>query len=119
MKVIQRTRREVYQRWISALRSGKYKQERGRLKVTNYHNEVERFCCLGVLCDLASKDGGPEWDGENYMREYSSLPPKIKDWMKLTEFQVYKLIFLNDQDELDFKGIALYIEKHILPKIKD
>lgn len=34
------------QRWANALRSGKYFQGRGRLRVGN------TFCCLGVLCDI-------------------------------------------------------------------
>lgn len=33
--------------WVNALRSGEYKQGRGRLRTEN--NE---FCCLGVLCNL-------------------------------------------------------------------
>lgn len=35
------------QEWITALRSGDYKQGKGGLKST-----TNSFCCLGVLCDL-------------------------------------------------------------------
>lgn len=44
-------------RWIVALRSEEYKQGRKKLKVG------DRFCCLGVLCDL-SKVG--EWRDSPY-----------------------------------------------------
>jgi hypothetical protein len=54
--VITRTRDEVIKLWIKALRSGKYKQTIGSLR------NSKGFCCLGVLCDLASKDGGPKWE---------------------------------------------------------
>lgn len=47
-KIVRRTRRQVYDLWIKALRSGEYKQGRNRLK------RRDRFCCAGVLCDLAA-----------------------------------------------------------------
>jgi len=34
------------QKWVRALRSGKYKQASGQLKTE------DGFCCLGVLCDV-------------------------------------------------------------------
>jgi len=34
------------QKWIEALRSGKYKQTRAKLR------RQTGYCCLGVLCDL-------------------------------------------------------------------
>lgn len=34
-------------KWIAALRSGKYKQGRGQLRSLN-----NNYCCLGVLCDV-------------------------------------------------------------------
>lgn len=46
-------REDIKARWLSALRSGKYKQGRDVL-----HNKTtDTFCCLGVLCDLAAQDG--------------------------------------------------------------
>lgn len=45
---------EVAQRWIKALRSGKYKQGSKALK---YHDKgVTRHCCLGVLCELYQQE---------------------------------------------------------------
>jgi hypothetical protein len=43
---------EIKQAWVKALRSGEYTQGLQQLK-TN----TDRFCCLGVLCDLACKAG--------------------------------------------------------------
>lgn len=39
--------------WVSALRSGKYQQGKGYLRLTD-----NRFCCLGVACDLL----GVKWN---------------------------------------------------------
>ena len=38
------------QKWVRALRSGKYEQATGALR-----NE-DGFCCLGVLCDVYDPD---------------------------------------------------------------
>lgn len=43
--------KEIGERWIAALRSGEYQQGQSYLNVNG------KFCCLGVLCDLAVKEG--------------------------------------------------------------
>lgn len=48
-------KKAIKKRWLEALRSGEYKQGRNYLKATD-KNGVDRFCCLGVLCDLYVKD---------------------------------------------------------------
>ena len=52
MKPVKKMKPEVKAKWIAALRSGKYKQGKKFL-----NKEGTRFCCLGVLCDLAFQDG--------------------------------------------------------------
>lgn len=37
---------EIKTKWLEALRSGKYKQGKNFLRIE------DRFCCLGVLCDI-------------------------------------------------------------------
>lgn len=39
-------------KWLNALESGEYQQGRGKLRTKD-----NKFCCLGVLCDLAVKEG--------------------------------------------------------------
>lgn len=43
---------ELKEKWVAALRSGKYKQ--GKKVLRTYENT---FCCLGVLCDIANPNG--------------------------------------------------------------
>ena len=45
-------KKEIKEKWLEALRSGKYQQGRMRLR-----NSREEFCCLGVLVDIVH----PEW----------------------------------------------------------
>ena len=42
----------IKEQWIQTLRSGKYEQGRGQLRSGN-----DKFCNLGVLCDLVDPDG--------------------------------------------------------------
>jgi hypothetical protein len=45
---------QLVKKWISALRSGKYKQAHGALKGR------DGYCCLGVLCVVAGIEIGPD-----------------------------------------------------------
>lgn len=51
---------EIKERWIGALRSGEYKQAKKQLR---FH---DHYCCLGVLCDLHSKETGTKWHRGSY-----------------------------------------------------
>ena len=43
-------------KWVAALRSGEYRQGRGWLHL--HTPEDDSYCCLGVACDLYSKETG-------------------------------------------------------------
>lgn len=76
---------EVKAQWLTALRSGEYAQGSGSL------NEDGKFCCLGVLCDLAERDGVVErvkvWDsgvfGYTARKVTGVLPWEVRDWSGL------------------------------------
>lgn len=40
-------KKDIADKWVAALRSGKYKQGKGTLR-----DSGNNFCCLGVLCDI-------------------------------------------------------------------
>lgn len=69
----------IRQKWIDALRSGEYKQGKGRLR-----NSENEFCCLGVLCDLAAKEGVVKevagFDEFYYDGGSLTPPPSVKEW---------------------------------------
>lgn len=48
---------EVKEIWLEALRSGLYQQGRSLLKYKNNRSGEMFYCCLGVLSDLAEKQG--------------------------------------------------------------
>jgi len=119
----------VKQKWITALRSGEYKQTGGRLR------KGDCYCCLGVLTDLYDKDiqnDCHEWYEEDGHYGYASdggivqatLPESVMKWADLTECNptvleermgqpVTSLAYLNDNEELDFNQLADIIEAQL------
>jgi len=100
---------EIKQKWLEALRSGRYAQGQGILRNTN--NE---YCCLGVLCDLvAPLDWVPDI-GIYRMKGHSGLlPAGIGIAAGLSVRGANKLIDLNDKDKKSFVEIANYIEANL------
>ncbi len=74
---------EIKKRWIAAIRSGEYEQGRGRLK------RGDKFCCLGILCDLYLKERGKTWataqdTGAGVCGGQTAyLPLEVMDWAGL------------------------------------
>lgn len=100
--------------WVEALRSGEYKQGRRALRMG------DRFCCLGVACDLYRKhEGGPEWSNpfyngsRDYMSHGGDLPKAVINWLGIRHADgsngLVSLANLNDRGNT-FKEIAGIIE---------
>ena len=71
-------RPEVKAKWVAALRSGDYKQGRNALRTHDDH-----FCCLGVLCDLAVKEGAvpvPTFESPYWRYDGISEVPPLAVW---------------------------------------
>lgn len=126
------TPKEVRKLWVEALESGDYKKGVGWLRTID-RDGTDRFCCLGVLCDLASKHGVAT--GEELMDsgvrcfKYSSpidcgdnarrvAPNCVKDWAGLWtpggEFRNYdmqdgSLWCVNDHSD-DFTNVIEIIK---------
>lgn len=107
--------------WIKALRSGKYKQGRGMLRTRE-----NTFCCLGVLCDLRSRQlRRSPWKQNDhgywsYGQRYNDavLTPAVMRWagLKSTDPVINAELSLsgyNDSRKYGFKQIARLIEKHL------
>jgi len=122
-------KKEIAERWVSALRSGEYKQ--GRL----YLKSERGYCCLGVLCDILGvewaiddrkiesytvyevKDGKDGKDGKiistlpkEIMKKIGWSFSSIKDRLGYVGNQ-FSLTALNDTGK-SFDEIANVIEKH-------
>lgn len=115
---------DIKAQWVAALRSGEYKKANSRLRRDN------RFCCLGVLCDLHAKahpeQGGwkPEPDARHLFRysgDAADLPTPVMAWAGLTRRDpivhnssggMTSLANMNDAG-MTFKEIADIIERQL------
>lgn len=95
--------------WVRALRSGKYGWGTRSLRP-----EENKFCCLGVLCEVAVKHGIIK----SYNHSSGTLVeyPKVMKWVGLEDnggdFRNDSLLSLNDDASRNpFKKIADLIER--------
>ena len=97
---------EVKAKWLAALRSKKYEQARGALRIG------DRFCCWGVLCDIHAKETGESWLEGAYFGASLVIPNEVKVWAGLEDYNALNLIQHND-DGKTFPAIADLIEAHL------
>jgi hypothetical protein len=116
---------DIKERWIKALRSGKYEQDQGFLRTP------DGYCCLGVLSDLYAKDNDLKWLRANWVYRLEGsdndtwLTSHIVAWAKLnskilvekaTGYEIivdqYDLAKMND-DDVSFSEIADVIEEFL------
>jgi hypothetical protein len=122
MALVFRTPKEVYVKWLHALRSGKYKQGFETLRTKSTCGVS--YCCLGVLQDLCVKDGGSKWDEktENFLDRsiplsFDSQPTdNILEYLNLETQHIDRLIIMNDEYNNTFHEIADYIEYIVMPQ---
>jgi hypothetical protein len=117
----------IKEKWLSALRSGKYKQGKEALRT-----KKNKFCCLGVLCDVYRKETKlGKWDKNPFFSNFAFintkknnqtfnslgiLPISVMDWAGLKNVNptIYgndTLSKLNDNGST-FQEIADIIEKN-------
>lgn len=109
--------------WVAALRSGEYKQ--GFNTLHSITDEGERFCCLGVACDLfrdeLSLTKKQEQDVYMYNGDDATLPLSVVSLLNLNGENAYwgtnvedndkSLVAWNDVKKKSFKQIAALIER--------
>jgi len=106
--------KEVKQKWIKALRSGRYKQTQGVLR-EKCNNDKDSFCCLGVLCNVLNRrKWKKDYNGYYSYDSYEDVVPlDVRKEIGLTESKQNKFLSLNDEENYNFKQIADYIEKKL------
>lgn len=112
--------------WVDALRGGQYEQGRGLLRT-----QGGKYCCLGVLADIAGASWQPmpasETDGLNPSYGLllldsdmtppivitTSLPSWLRDKYGLGFGEASSLMDLNDHHGYTFDEIADHIEENL------
>jgi hypothetical protein len=103
---------DIKEKWVAALRSGKYNQGRAYLK-----DAAGNYCCLGVLCDILPGGKWRKQEGRAFsiyidnIGEVNtrSLNLSLLSQIDLPDWEQHQLIGMNDTGR-EFKAIADYIE---------
>lgn len=114
-------KKNIATKWMKALRSGKYRQGKNYLA-----NAKGEYCCLGVLCDLAEKEGvvtstknrRPVYEVIQYGEEIYFLPEKVMEWAGIKhqcgEYSTgHQHLAGHNDNGNTFKQIADIIEAHV------
>lgn len=105
---------EIKEKWLKALRSGKYQQGKNYLYIDGC------YCCLGVLCDLVDPEGWVEGERPLHQHlkiylhdDFDTLPStKMLEKVDLSLYDAQKLSSFND-DGKKFDYIADYIQNNL------
>lgn len=97
---------ENKQKWIEALRSGKYSQTQRVLR--RDEDDSQSYCCLGVFCDLVAPD---KWVSVASRAGYS-FNNIFDSFKSQNSTLVLDLIRMNDVEDKNFAEIADYVEQY-------
>lgn len=105
-----RLNRAQFNKWLRALRSGKYHQTQERLE------DIHGYCCLGVACKVIIPKKKQEigWDG--LLGETPNEQKHAPNWLKEIDYDFavktgVALTDLNDDCNYTFEQIADVLDK--------
>lgn len=105
------------QKWVKALRSGKYRK--GTHKLRSTVNRRHYYCAIGVAVHVALKSGVKIPAEEYFIWGQGSCPRAVQEWLGYTgnggKFLLLNgesIAALNDGTRSTFKRIAKEIEAH-------
>ena len=92
--------------WVQALRSGRYKQARGRIRESSrFPWPRNSFCAMGVLYDVYLRSCGDKWPKATLGR----APTDVREWAGVSRRLEETVVMHNDQGT-SFRDIASLIE---------
>lgn len=111
---------EIKQKWLEALRSGDYEQGKSYLHRIDEEG-VDRYCCLGVLCNVLGVERELVGPNEEMSRQahYTydgrfGLPSaNVEVDTGIDSSVCLQLAKLNDEQSASFDEIADYIEREL------
>lgn len=105
--LVDRTGWDLVDRWVEALRSGEYQQTTMSLR------NGDKFCCLGVLCDLYNPNGWSKINFEDYNYGGKREMPPIQVTEATTPTLNFRRLAEMNDDGSDFPTIAAEIERDL------
>lgn len=95
MKITKKQQKLNRKKWIKALRSGKYKQ--GRQALCREDVSGNRYCCLGVLCDVFNIPFELKTMHMNGADRIYGPKNGSKDWAALSSPSIRNLVGLSNE----------------------
>lgn len=74
--------KQVMEKWVAALRSGKYKQGKDKLKKKDAKGVI-RHCCLGVLCEVYNQENKNKKYTFTDREDQQLLPQEVEQWAEM------------------------------------
>ncbi len=100
---------DLQTKWLAALRDGSHEQGQQALRIDN------KFCCLGVLCDVYDNSAWVEYDSEHkrfaYQEHGGMVPNEIAEKAAVEKWQ-YRIARINDSENETFLQIADRLERY-------
>ena len=102
---------EIKTKWLAALRGGEYRQGDNVLMKQYGEDDKPAYCCLGVLCDIAVKEGldigvepYPSGNDNNiqiteFDGAHEVLPHSVKTWAGLDDTNPEVTIYTDGEEE--------------------
>lgn len=142
LNTIEKTNKENKRLWVAALRSGEFEQGKGAMCVTMSEKQgriarffrlkpkiTKKFCCLGVACEVAMRNGVYLNTRRNHKGEvievlYNgigwTLPTSVMKWLGVSSTNpiisnnnnIIDAAHANDYLDWDFAKIADAIEEY-------
>lgn len=102
-------KKEVKEKWLEALRSGKYTQTSSVLRDSADDGKYG-YCCLGVLCDIYAQENDMKWEGSPEAWQIHGvnqvLPKEVQEWAGLDDENPglkYKTKYPENYDKYSFE----------------
>lgn len=103
------------EKWLEALESGEYKRCTSQLCEVNIKTGEEKYCCLGVACELMVGKKKQYRDEDSSIKSYDGeecfLPGYVAKKLRFKENSQQELTCMNDNGKT-FKQIAKYIRNN-------
>lgn len=94
--------------WVSALRSGNFKQVRRSLKKFSFADEPPQCCVLGVAREILKASGFRGDCSNNFL-----LSAEEREELEIDMLDVTVIHMMNDGDKRTFNEIADWIEENL------
>lgn len=110
---VTKARKHLRVKWLEALESGKFKQDKHALRTLKDDGKSYGYCCLGVLSQVSAKCGLGSFDKTSFtLGDHTDDSVLVTDLREIIGLQLNDcdtLMEMNDEEGKSFKEIAKHL----------